>query len=125
MRPGRLLDFGIRCVIAPSFADIFYNNCFKNGILPIALPKEIVDELMEDAEKGANAVMTIDLETQTITRPDGEKVQFELGAFRKHCLLNGLDDIGLTEQQGAEIAGYEEKTRLARPWQSGMTQRGA
>src|SRR6516162_9975719 len=118
-------DFGIRCVIAPSFADIFYNNCFKNGILPIALPKEIVEELMEDAKKGANAVMTIDLETQTVSRPDGEKVHFELDAFRKHCLLNGLDDIGLTEQKAAAIGAYEEKVRLARPWQFGMTQRGA
>jgi 3-isopropylmalate/(R)-2-methylmalate dehydratase small subunit len=122
--PWALLDFGIRCVIAPSFADIFYNNCFKNGILPITLPKEIVDELMEDAKKGANAVMTIDLETQTITRPDGEKVHFELDAFRKHCLLNGLDDIGLTEQKGAEIGSYEERARLARPWQFGMIRTG-
>src|SRR6266446_6820848 len=120
--PWALLDFGIRCVIAPSFADIFYNNCFKNGILPVALPKETVDLLMEDAGKGANAVMTIDLETQTITRPDGEKVHFELDAFRKHCLLNGLDDIGLTEQKSTEIGAYEEKARLARPWQFGMTQ---
>src|SRR5712671_492038 len=118
--PWALLDFGIRCVIASSFADIFYNNCFKNGVLPIALPKEIVDELMEDAGKGANVVMTIDLETQTITRPDGEKVHFEVDAFRKHCLLNGLDDIGLTEQKSAEIGAYEEKARLARPWQFGM-----
>src|SRR6202022_4411018 len=123
--PWALLDFGIRCVIAPSFADIFYNNCFKNGILPIALPKEVVDELMEDAGKGANAVMTIDLQTQTITRPDGEKVAFELNAFRKHCLLNGLDDIGMTEQKGAEIGAYEEKARLARPWQFGMIRPGA
>ena len=123
--PWALLDFGIRCIIAPSFADIFYNNCFKNGVLPIALPKETVDELMEDAKKGANAVMTIDLETQTITRPDGEKVHFELDAFRKHCLLNGLDDIGLTEQKNTEIGAYEEKARLARPWQFGMTRTGA
>ncbi len=123
--PWALLDFGIRCVIAPSFADIFYNNCFKNGILPIALPKEICDELMEDARKGANAVMTIDLEAQTITRPDGEEVHFELHPFRKDCLLNGLDDIGLTEQKGAEIAAYEEKARLQRPWQFGMTQKAS
>jgi len=123
--PWALLDFGISCVIAASFADIFYNNCFKNGVLPIALPKEIVDELMEDAEKGANAVMTIDLESQTITRPDGGKVHFELDGFRKHCLLNGLDDIGLTEQKGREIAAYEEKARLARPWQFGMIRPGA
>ena len=123
--PWALLDFGIRCVIAPSFADIFYNNCFKNGILPIALPKEIVDELMEDAKKGANAVMTVDLEAQTISRPDGQKVHFEIDAFRKRCLLNGLDDIGLTEQKSAEIDAYEAKARLARPWQFGMTLRGA
>src|SRR5204862_4170016 len=122
--PWALLDFGIRCIIAPSFADIFYNNCFKNGILPIALPKDIVDELMEDARKGANAVMTIDLETQTITRPDGEKVHFELDAFRKHCLLNGLDDIGLTEQKSAELGAYEEKARHTRPWQFGMIRPG-
>src|ERR1700737_3360526 len=123
--PWALLDFGIRCIIAPSFADIFHNNGLKNGILPIALPNEVVDELMKDAGKGANAVMTIDLETQTITRPDGEKVAFELNAFRKHCLLNGLDDIGMTEQKGAEIGAYEEKARLARPWQFGMIRPGA
>ena len=123
--PWALLDFGIRCIVAPSFADIFYNNCFKNGILPIALPKEVVEELMKDAEKGANAVMTVDLEAQTITRPDGETVHFEVEPFRKHCLLNGLDDIGLTERKVKEIAAYEEKARLARPWQFGMTQRGA
>jgi 3-isopropylmalate/(R)-2-methylmalate dehydratase small subunit len=123
--PWALLDFGIRCVVAPSFADIFYNNCFKNGILPIAFPKEIVDELMEDAKKGANAVMTVDLETQTITCPDGEKVHFELGAFHKHRLLNGLDDITLTEEWNTEISEYEEKARLARPWLFGMTKRGA
>jgi len=123
--PWALLDYGFRCVIAPSFADIFYNNCFKNGILPITVPKEVADELMEDAKKGANAVMTIDLEAQTISRPDGEKVPFEVDAFRKHCLLNGLDDIGLTEQKDAEIGAYEEAARLQRPWQFGMTQRGA
>src|SRR5271169_4438436 len=104
--PWALLDFGIRCVIAPSFADIFYNNCFKNGILPIKLPKEIVDELMEDARKGANAVMTIDLAGQTISRPDGQTVGFELDAFRKHCLLNGLDDIALTEAKATAIADF-------------------
>ena len=114
--PWALTDFGIKCVIAPSFADIFYNNCFKNGVLPIALPKEIVDELMEDARKGANAVMTIDLETQTITRPDGEKVHFELDAFRKHCLLNGLDDIGLTLTHADEIRTFETKRMAEQPW---------
>ena len=122
--PWALMDFGISCVIAPSFADIFYNNCFKNGLLPIALPKEIVDQLMEDAKKGANAVLTIDLDKQTISRPDGGVVPFDIDPFRKHCLLNGLDDIGLTEQKGAEIATYEQAARLARPWLFGMTQTG-
>jgi 3-isopropylmalate/(R)-2-methylmalate dehydratase small subunit len=123
--PWALLDFGIRCVIAPSFADIFYNNCFKNGLLPIALPQEIVDKLMDDARKGANAVLTIDLDKQTISRPDGEVVRFDIDPFRKHCLLNGLDDIGLTEQKGSEIAAYEAKARLQRPWVFGMTHTGA
>src|SRR5262252_915065 len=102
--PWALLDFGISCVIAPSFADIFYNNCFKNGLLPIALPQEVVDRLMEDARNGANSVLTIDLEKQTISRPDGEVVPFEIDPFRKHCLMNGLDDIGLTQQKAAAIA---------------------
>ena len=97
--PWALLDFGIRCVIAPSFADIFYNNCFKNGILPIALPQEQVDKLMDDAERGANAVVSVDLENQVITGPDGGSIGFEVDAFRKHCLLNGLDDIGLTMEK--------------------------
>jgi 3-isopropylmalate/(R)-2-methylmalate dehydratase small subunit len=123
--PWALIDFGISCVIAPSFADIFYNNCFKNGLLPIALPQETVDKLMEDAKKGANAVLTVDLEQQTISRPDGEIISFEIDPFRKHCLLNGLDDIGLTEKKAADIAGYEQKARLARPWLFGMTQAGA
>jgi 3-isopropylmalate/(R)-2-methylmalate dehydratase small subunit len=122
--PWALMDFGISCVIAPSFADIFYNNCFKNGLLPIALPQEVVDQLMEDAGKGANAVLTIDLEAQTISRPDGGVVHFDIDPFRKHCLLNGLDDIGLTEQKGAEIATYETELRRARPWLFGMTQAG-
>jgi 3-isopropylmalate/(R)-2-methylmalate dehydratase small subunit len=123
--PWALFDFGIRSIIAPSFADIFYNNCFKNGILPVALPKDIVDTLMEDAGKGANAIMTINLENQTITRPDGVTVHFDIDPFRKHCLLNGLDDIGLTEEKTAEIAAYEDKARLARPWQFGMTRPAA
>ena len=122
--PWALMDFGISCVIAPSFADIFYNNCFKNGLLPIALPQDVVDQLMEDAGKGANAVLTIDLEAQTISRPDGGIVHFDIDPFRKHCLVNGLDDIGLTEQKGAEIAGYEQEARRARPWLFGMTQTG-
>jgi len=114
--PWALLDFGIRCVIASSFADIFYNNCFKNGILPIKLPQEIVDQLMDDAKKGANARLTIDLEQQTIARPDGEKIHFELDAFRKHCLLNGLDDVGLTLEKAPAIDRYEERQRIAQPW---------
>jgi 3-isopropylmalate/(R)-2-methylmalate dehydratase small subunit len=123
--PWALLDFGIRCVIAPSFADIFYNNCFKNGLLPITLPQETVDVLMEDAKKGANAVLTIDLETQTISRPDGEKVSFDIEPFRKHCLLHGLDDIALTEQKSEAIRAYEEQGRLSRPWQWNLTRAGA
>jgi len=123
--PWALMDFGISCVIAPSFADIFYNNCFKNGMLPIALPQDMVDQLMEDARKGANAVLTIDLEAQTISRPDGGVVHFDIDPFRKHCMLNGLDDIGLTEQKGAEIAAYEKEARVSRPWLFGMTQPGA
>ncbi len=114
--PWALLDFGIRCVIASSFADIFYNNCFKNGILPITLPQAIVDELMDDARKGANARLTIDLANQTIIRPDGAVVRFELDPFRKHCLLNGLDDIGLTLEKAPGIAAFEEKNRLSQPW---------
>jgi 3-isopropylmalate/(R)-2-methylmalate dehydratase small subunit len=114
--PWALMDFGIRCVIAPSYADIFYANCFKNGILPIALPQEICDQLMEDAKKGANARFTIDLAAQTITRPDGGTVPFEIDPFRKHCLLNGLDDIGLTEQKDRSIAAFEGKNRTAQPW---------
>jgi 3-isopropylmalate/(R)-2-methylmalate dehydratase small subunit len=114
--PWALLDFGIRCVIAPAFADIFYNNCFKNGILPIVLPQEIVDQLMEDAQNGANATLTVDLENQTITRPDGQTVAFEVDAFRKHCLLNGLDDIGLTMEKSAAIESFEAKAAQDRPW---------
>ena len=121
--PWALTDFGIKCVVAPSFADIFYNNCFKNGLLPIALPQDVVDQLLDDAKKGANAVLTIDLEQQTISRPDGEVVRFEIDPFRKHCLLNGLDDIGQTEQKAADIGAYEEKARATRPWVFGMTQK--
>jgi 3-isopropylmalate/(R)-2-methylmalate dehydratase small subunit len=114
--PWALLDFGIRCIIASDFADIFYNNCFKNGILPIKLPQEQVDMLMEDAGKGANATVTIDLETQEITRPDGDKIHFEVNSFRKHCLLNGLDDIGLTLQKEDKIDSFEAKRKVAQPW---------
>ena len=114
--PWALLDFGVRCVISTSFADIFYNNCFKNGILPIALPQEAVDALMKDAEKGANARMTIDLEAQTVTSSDGESYSFEVDAFKKHCLMNGLDDIGLTMEKAASIDAFETQASQARPW---------
>jgi len=114
--PWALLDFGIRCVIAPSFADIFFNNCFKNGILPIALPQEDVDKLMDDAERGANATITVDLENQTISGPDGGKIAFDVDPFRKHCLLNGLDDIGLTLEKAAAIDTFEAKAAQDRPW---------
>jgi 3-isopropylmalate/(R)-2-methylmalate dehydratase small subunit len=116
--PWALLDFGIRCVIAPSFADIFYNNCFKNGILPIALPQEDVDKLMDDAERGANAVVSIDLERQEITGPDGGRIGFEVDPFRKHCLLNGLDDIGLTMEKADAIDAFEARMQAAQPWQA-------
>jgi 3-isopropylmalate/(R)-2-methylmalate dehydratase small subunit len=114
--PWALLDFGIRCIIASSFADIFYNNCFKNGVLPLILPEAIVAQLMEDAGKGANAVLTVDLENQTVSRPDGEKAPFQIDPFRKHCLLNGLDDIGLTLQKGDAIDSYEDRLKLSQPW---------
>ncbi len=103
-------------MIAPSFADIFYNNCFKNGILPIALPQEDVDKLMDDANRGANAIITIDLENQIITGPDGGEVRFELDPFKKHCLLNGLDDIGLTMEKAEHIDGFEARHHASKPW---------
>ncbi|MEA4836726.1 MAG: 3-isopropylmalate dehydratase small subunit [Rhodospirillaceae bacterium] len=114
--PWALLDFGIRCVIAPSFADIFYNNCFKNGILPIRLPQEQLDLLFDDAERGANATITIDLAAQEIRGPDGGCLSFEIDSFRKHCLLNGLDDIGLTLAKEDKITAFEEQRRFAQPW---------
>ncbi|RKT32170.1 3-isopropylmalate/(R)-2-methylmalate dehydratase small subunit [Roseovarius halotolerans] len=114
--PWAIKDFGIRCVIAPSFADIFYNNCFKNGILPIALPQEQVDILMKDAEKGSNARVTVDLENQTVTTSDGEVIAFEVDQFKKHCLLEGLDDIGLTLEKAAAIDNFEAQSQSARPW---------
>ncbi len=117
--PWAILDAGIRCVIAPSFGDIFYNNCFKNGILPIQLPKEQVDVLMDDASRGANAVVSIDLEKQEITGPDGGTIRFEIDAFRKHCLLNGLDDIGQTLNKAPRIDDYEAKQKHRRPWLAG------
>lgn len=114
--PWALLDFGIRCVIAPDFADIFYNNCFQNGILPIKLPQADVDKLMDDAQRGSNATLTIDLEAQEIRGPDGGVIKFEIDPFRKHCLLNGLDAVGLTMQKQDAIKAFEEKTAASRPW---------
>ena len=114
--PWALKDFGIKAIVSTSFADIFYNNCFKNGILPIVLPQEDVDKLMDDAERGANAKVTIDLENQVITGPDGGEIAFEIDAFRKHCLLNGLDDIGLTLEKKAAIDAFETKAAQDRPW---------
>ena len=114
--PWALLDFGIRAVISTSFADIFYNNCFKNGILPIVLPQEAVDVLMEDARKGANARMTVDLESQTVTSSDGQAFPFDIDPFKKHCLLNGLDDIGLSLEKVSAIDAFEAKAGKARPW---------
>ncbi|AFO88746.1 3-isopropylmalate dehydratase small subunit [Phaeobacter inhibens] len=114
--PWAIADFGIRCIVSTSFADIFFNNSFKNGILPIVLPQEQVDLLMKDAEKGANARMTVDLEAQEITTSDGEVIKFEVDAFKKHCLLNGLDDIGLTMEKATSIASFEDKAAQERPW---------
>jgi len=114
--PWALLDFGIRCIVAASFADIFYNNCFKNGILPIKLPQAEVDKLLDDAERGANAVLTIDLEKQEITGPDGGCIAFDIDPFRKHCLLNGLDDIGLTLQKQEKINAFEGRRSREQPW---------
>ncbi|RFP88534.1 3-isopropylmalate dehydratase small subunit [Rhodobacteraceae bacterium 63075] len=114
--PWALLDFGIRCVISTSFADIFYNNCFKNGILPIVVSPEEHAKLMDDAERGANAVLTVDLENQTISGPDGGEIGFEVDPWRKHCLLNGLDDIGLTFEKSASIDAFEAKASAERPW---------
>ncbi|MDA0722170.1 MAG: 3-isopropylmalate dehydratase small subunit, partial [Proteobacteria bacterium] len=114
--PWAIADFGITCVIAPSYADIFYNNCFKNGILPITLPQEQVDVLMKDAEKGSKARIEVDLEAQTITSSDGDVFHFEVDSFKKHCLMNGLDDIGLTLEKADAIAGFETRASAARPW---------
>ena len=114
--PWALLDFGVRCVISTSFADIFYNNCFKNGVLPIVVSREVLDQLMDDAERGANAVVSIDLERQEIRGPDGGVAHFEIDAFRKHCMLNGLDDIGLTMQKADAIGAFEASSKQARPW---------
>ena len=114
--PWALLDFGIRCVIAPSYSDIFYNNCFKNGILPITLPQEQIDELMKEAADNPGAPIEIDLEKQTVTRGNKFSFAFEVDEFRKHCLLNGLDDIGLTLQKNTHIKSYEDRLKKERPW---------
>jgi len=114
--PWALLDFGIRCVISTSFADIFYNNCFKNGILPVVLPPEAVNYLMDDAANGANARITVDLENQTVTASDGESFGFDIDPFKKHCLMNGLDDIGLSLEKVSSIDAYEEKQKTQFPW---------
>jgi 3-isopropylmalate/(R)-2-methylmalate dehydratase small subunit len=114
--PWALLDFGIRCVISTSFADIFFNNCFKNGILPVVVSPEDLEKLFDDADRGANATLTIDLEKQEIRGPDGGAVKFDVDPFRKHCLLNGLDDIGLTMTKQDKIDSYEQQTKASRPW---------
>ena len=117
--PWALLDFGIRCVIAPDFADIFNNNCFKNGILPVRLPREVCDKLMDDARLGANARLTVDLERQVVVRPNGEEIPFAVDPFRRHLLLNGLDDIGQTLQHAAAIDAFEARRGTAQPWLAG------
>jgi 3-isopropylmalate/(R)-2-methylmalate dehydratase small subunit len=119
--PWALLDFGIRCVIAPDFADIFHNNTFKNGILPIRLPREICDQLMEDARQGDNARITVDLAEQVVVRPNGEKIPFEIDPFRKHLLLNGLDDIGQTLQHAPKIDSYESRQKQEKSWMPGIS----
>jgi len=114
--PWALLDFGFRCIIAPSFADIFYNNCFKNGILPIVLPQAEIDKLIDDAARGANAVITVDLEAQEIRGPDGGVIKFDVDSHRKRCLIEGLDDIGLTMEKADAIAAFEQQNAVSRPW---------
>ncbi|MBB5536827.1 3-isopropylmalate dehydratase small subunit [Rhizobium giardinii] len=114
--PWALLDFGIRCVISTSFADIFYNNCFKNGILPVVVSPEDLEKLMDDASRGSNAILTVDLEAQEITGPDGGKITFELDEFKRHCMLNGLDDIGLTLEKASAIDTFEKANAASHPW---------
>ena len=114
--PWALLDYGIRCVISTSFADIFYNNCFQNGVLPAKVSAEDLAKLMDDASRGSNATLTVDLEKQEIRGPDGGVVKFDIDGFRKHCLLNGLDDIGVTMQKGDAISTFEKQTTGVRPW---------
>ena len=119
--PWALLDFGIRCVIAPDFADIFHNNCFKNGILPVRLPREVCETLMQDAEMGGNARLTVDLARQVVVRPNGEEIRFEIDPFRRHLLLEGLDDIGQTLQHGGSIDAYEARQQAERAWMPVVT----
>ncbi|MBL4603309.1 MAG: 3-isopropylmalate dehydratase small subunit [Emcibacteraceae bacterium] len=114
--PWALKDLGLKCIISSSFADIFYGNCFKNGILPIKLPQEIIDDLMKDAQRGANAIFTVDLENLEITRPDGDVIKFEIDGFRQHCLINGLDDIGLTIEKDEKITAFEQQQKIQQPW---------
>jgi 3-isopropylmalate/(R)-2-methylmalate dehydratase small subunit len=114
--PWALLDQGFRAVISTRFGDIFHNNCFKNGILPIVVSKEDLDKLMDDADRGANARLTIDLEKQEIRGPDGGSVRFEVDQFKKHCLLNGLDEVGLTMEKERHISAFEERVAAERPW---------
>ena len=114
--PWALLDFGVRCVISTSFADIFYNNCFKNGILPVTVSAEDLEKLMDDASRGANATLTVDLEAKEIRGPDGGTIKFDIDPFRKRCLMEGLDDIGLTMEKGEAIADFESRARTERPW---------
>ena len=114
--PWALSDFGIKVVVSTSFADIFFNNCFKNGMLPIILPAEQVEILMNDSEKGSNARIEVDLEAQTITSSDGNVFSFEVDPFKKHCLLNGLDDIGLTMEKSSSIDEFEKKLEIEQPW---------
>ena len=114
--PWALLDFGIRCVIAPDFADIFHNNCFKNGVLPVRLPREICEKLIEDAKMGPNARVTVDLEREVVVRPNGEEIPFKIDPLRRHLMLNGLDDIGQTMQHAPAIDSFEAKQKAAQPW---------
>ncbi len=114
--PWALLDFGFRCIVAPSFADIFFNNCFKNGILPIVLPQSEIDKLIDDASRGANAMMTVDLEAQEIRGPDGGVIKFDVDPHRKRCLIEGLDDIALTMEKVDAITAYEQEMGTCRPW---------
>jgi len=118
--PWALLDFGIRCVIAPGFADIFHNNCFKNGVLPVVLPRAVCDQLMDDARMGGNARLTVDLVRQVVVRPSGEEIAFKIDPFRRHLLLNGLDDIGQTMQRASAIAGFEAARTQSKPWWPGI-----